>query len=185
MTELKKACIKLFSGQRFENFNAMSIVQEIEGENGTVSFPDFDFIESIQEGRMAMFFEEAFEWENITYSLYPYYYARKAKWLQLFGIEDNDPKFEAFLKSGAARVVVPVKPEYTKRVLYYAETGTIWTGAEVPALAREEHISIMDEVQEANVSSYEEEIGEPWELTLPTNLVCLNPSVTPDLPTYE
>jgi hypothetical protein len=111
--------------------------------------------------------------------------SRKAQWLSLMGVEDPDMKFEKFLKAGAARVVVPVKPEYTKRVLYYTETGTIWTGDNVPALSKLENVRIVDEVEEANATFFEEEIGEPWDLVVPTNLVYLNPDVTPDLPNYE
>ncbi len=184
-TELKKACIKLFSGQRFDGFDSMRIIQEIDGPDGKVSFPDFDFIESIQEGRVAMFFEEAFEWDNITYQLYPYYYSRKANWLNIMSLQDNDVKFEKFLKAGAARVVVPVKPEFTKQVLYFTETGSIWIGENTPSLAKRENVSMVDEVQEANVTFFEQQIGEKWDLVVPTNLVYLNPDVTPELPNYE
>src|SRR4029077_692540 len=56
------------------------------------------------------FFEQAFEWKQMAYLFYPYYWADKCSWIDLLQeSEANDPVFAAFLQSGMARMVVPVR----------------------------------------------------------------------------
>jgi hypothetical protein len=59
-----------------------------------------------------LFFEHALEWENLTYILYPYFWAdgRNDGWTKRLTRDEKDPDLVAFLKAGAARVVVPVRP---------------------------------------------------------------------------
>ena len=183
--ELKKACIKLFTAQRFEDFDALRLVSTIQDGDKTYHYPDFDFVDSIQQGSFIRFFEQAFEWHNMTYHFYPYFWAQKSKWVSLMSIKDPDFKFEKFLTSGAARVIVPVRPEFTKAILHYQESGELWEGQDLPTLDDELFISIVDEIKEASVGGYSEPVGEPWEVTVPTNMVILNSSTTPELPNYE
>ena len=60
----------------------------------------------MDEGRLIEFFEQAFEWEQITYLFYPYFWGRKANWIMLSNQSDPDPAFMQFLQGGAARVVL-------------------------------------------------------------------------------
>ena len=54
---------------------------------------------------VAKFFEQAFEWDIMSYQFYPYYYASKGEWKKLVKQkEDADPLFQAFLQSGMARM---------------------------------------------------------------------------------
>jgi hypothetical protein len=48
------------------------------------------------EGR---FFEEAFEWEEMTWITYPYFWGRKSEWTELISFDDPDPVFDDFLKA--------------------------------------------------------------------------------------
>lgn len=179
-TELKRSAIELFSLQRFENFDAMF--------DGDISnLPKFAFQDSIDEGKFVRFFEQAFEWENMTYEFYPYFWGKKKNWIKINSVNDSDPIFEKFLKAGFARVVVPVRPSYLLSILHYQKTGLIWEGADQPIIDDETLASILTDVNE--ISTYPDgmEIDE-WEVRVPTNLVKLRailPENEPGLPTFE
>lgn len=177
--ELKKAAIKFLTASRFDEFDSM-----IE-HFSELGYPDFDFQEAIDEGKFIRFFEQAFEWDNITYFHYPYFWGRKENWLQVLHMEDNDPKFSDFLKAGATRVVVPVRPSFTKAMLHYQSNGEIWAGQDLPDLDDELHLSIVEEIQDSQTNYEGEPVGEPWIVKLPTNLIRLNASTDPELPDHS
>jgi hypothetical protein len=62
------------------------------------------------------FLESVFDWKNMNYELYPYYYADKDNWSQLLDLSDDDPHFEAFLQSSFASVQVPVFRDEQKEI---------------------------------------------------------------------
>lgn len=121
--ELKRACISLLTGQRFDLFNSMN------SNVGRLGFPEIDFDEAKQEGPYIQFFENAIEWNNISYIFYPYFWGNKNQWLSVSNINDPDPLYTSFLKAGAARVQVPVRPgRFNDAIMYYLTTGQIWNG---------------------------------------------------------
>ena len=167
-TELKKQCIKmLMDTYQFASFDAM----KQKGENEA---PDFDIFDALKEGKIIQFFEQAFEWENMTYLFYPYFWGRRDKWIDKINTYDNDPLFTKFLQAGSARVVIPVPPAYSDAVMYFLETGHIWKGGEAPRLNDSLFISITEELrnQTDDLGEARPE-GTPWEVVLPTTLVCL------------
>jgi hypothetical protein len=173
--EFKKHCVSMITGQRFDLFNAMR-------ETG-----EFDFTQAAAEGKYIQFFEQAFEWEQVTYAYYPYFWGRKSKWADMISHQDTDPLFTSFLQAGAARIVAPVRPAYEKAILYYLSTGQIWNGGDVPAPNDPLYVSIIDELKEAdgqfNGGNQE---GEPWISKMPTNLVYLQElNQTPPLPDFS
>ncbi len=119
--EMKKQCITMLTGERYQNFNAMS-----------GSPPEIDLVDASAEGRFIQFFEQAFEWEQMTYLFYPYFWGRKNNWVSISTTFDNDPLFTRFLQAGAARVVLPVHPAYNDAILYYLQTGDLWNGGDLP-----------------------------------------------------
>lgn len=130
-TELKKQCLEMFSGQRFESFDATVLGKDlgIDENDPTSKYPEMLFIEAIKEGAIAKFFEQAFDWDNMTYQFYPYYYGRKQNWVTVTNYqENNDPIFEQFLKAGKARAIVPVRPGYEMLLVLYA--GIMWMQAQ-------------------------------------------------------
>ncbi|WP_185151270.1 hypothetical protein [Chryseobacterium viscerum] len=112
------------------------------------------------------FMEQAFEWENLSYYLYPYYWANKTEWANLYQAEDVDPLFRAFLQSGMARVVATVRPGFEDAVQFYMATGKIWSGGEVPVIGDELYLSIVDEMKQPKG----EKQGKAWITRLPTPL---------------
>ncbi len=179
--ELKKHCIEFITGQRFESFDAMRT-------NTLSGYPEFSFAEATTEGKYIQFFEQAFEWEQMSYYFYPYFWARKREWVNILKRDENDPLFMNFLQAGAARVLVPVLPSYTKAILHYLSTaGEIWNGEDVPMPDDPMYVSIVDEIKEADgLFEGGEIVGEPWISKVPTNLVYLTSlTPSPNLPDYS
>lgn len=145
-TELKKGCITLLTGQHFEAFDAMN--RNI-GPNG---YPEIDFDEAADEGKFISFFEQAFEWNNMTYLFYPYFWANKQQWLQLSQLKDTDPLFAKFLQAGSCRVNVPVRIGFETSMLNYINNGILWYG-EKPLINTIDgepdplHISVIEELK--------------------------------------
>jgi len=176
-TELKKGSIKLLMDTwLFGSFGAMK-------QSGDQP-PDFDIFQAVQEGKTVQFFEQAFEWENITYLFYPYFWARTNQWIAKLNTYDEDPLFTQFLQAGSARVVVPVKPGYNDAVMYFLENnGAIWNGGEPPRLNDPMYISLADELRDLtdDLEGATAE-GDPWQVILPTTLVYLQKDAT--LPSF-
>lgn len=124
-------------------------------------------------GAMVSFFERAFEWENIMYTYYPYFWGRRARWGELVLIQDLSPQFEEFLKAGAARIVVPARPGFEAALAHYHETGEVWDGPEIPDINSELYVSIIQEIKARNFAPGDEILVEEWEVRLPTTLVIL------------
>jgi hypothetical protein len=165
-------------------------------DNGEEGYPEFDVADAALEGKIIQFFEQAFEWNNIVYRFYPYQWARKEKWDDLYALTDPDPLFTDFLRAGAARVIVPVHPSYNDALLYYLETGVLWNGGEPPTINDPLYVSIVEELRSdatvndagdglplCKVDSETPCIVDEWDVKLPTNLVYLQR--TPELPNYQ
>jgi hypothetical protein len=111
--ELRKWAIKAMRLQPF-NFDAITVeadgAQEIDPQDG-------DLLATV-----ARFFEEAFEWAQASYFLYPYYWGRRDTWKMRAALAAVDARHAAFLRAGAARYIVPVTPGYEERVVNYLES---------------------------------------------------------------
>ncbi len=122
------------------------------------------------EGKLISFVEECCEWNQMTYTFHPYYWARKEEWTDIMNIRDNDPLFEYFLTAGNAQIVVPVTPGYEKHFAYYLKTGQLWKHGD-PPIADKLSAFIEEELSEAG--NIEPETEDCWKTKLPTNLVIL------------
>lgn len=110
--ELAKWAIKAMRLKPF-NFNAVERVggmQEISPLDADMQAP------------IVRFFEEAFDWDQMSYFLYPYFWSRRDSWAMRNRATSLDPRFRAFLNAGAARVIVAVTPGYEAKVLSYLES---------------------------------------------------------------
>ena len=174
--ELKRGALTLLTGNDFSDRNAMS------GPTGSKPYPVMDLDEAISEGDYARFFEHAFEWTQVTYVFYPYFWGRQDNWYDVLGQSDSDSTFEAFLRAGSARVQVPVRPGFEEAVLYYIETGEIWNGGDAPVVDDPLYLSMVDEVAESTgLSLYATEpFSDTWEYSIPTELVLVKDDA-PDL----
>jgi hypothetical protein len=149
------------------------------GRDGFVSAaePTLDLLDACKNGPFIRFFENAFEWNNTLWVFYPYFWGRKARWTAALHFKDADPEFAAFMKAGAARVQVPVRPGFEAAVAHYMQTGQIWQGHDPPLNGDSTYLPIVNEITE-NLGKIEggvpyPEGSQPWEVTIPTSLVVL------------
>ncbi|MER6496214.1 hypothetical protein [Streptomyces griseorubiginosus] len=175
--ELKKACISLLSGTDLYDAD----IDDVTVNSTAPAFPrpnvpqrpNQNVVGSDQEA-FIRFFEQAFEWEHMMYVFYPYYWARRETWYANALADDPDPLFAEFLKAGAARVVVPVRPQLEGDVRYFLMTGQIWNGGAVPGITDTDYLPITEEIRARDdAPGGEVPQGDPWEVTLPTTLVRL------------
>jgi hypothetical protein len=164
--EVKRASISILTQQHFDMFDSI--------DNGAYGLPQIVFSEATSEGSYARFFEQAFEWDNLSWVAYPYFWGRKSGWLDKVVIEDNDADFEAFLKAGFVRVQIPIRPGFVDAVDHFRLFGDPWLGGSLPAISDDTYLPIAEEIAEKlGRPGNEVPVGEPWEVRVPTTLVKL------------
>lgn len=169
--ELKRAIVELLSGSPFDGRPGMTA--------GTVEEPArIDFQKAAETMAEIQFVEQAFEWENISYVLYPYFWADVGKWAELQRISSPDADFDRFLRSGSARVVVPARPGFEFPAQLYTLFGTLWAGGPAPVPGDDLYLAIADEIRAQDKAPKDGKPGEWWEVRLPTTLVYLSPMGT-------
>ncbi len=174
--ELKKGAISVFTNQHYDLFGAIALSPQ--------GYPQADLAEAAAEGKYIRFFEQAFEWEQMMFFYYPYFWGRKPNWLKRALLQDVDPLFAEFIKAGAARLVVSVRPGFENAVAHFLDTGAIWDGGDLPDITSPLYVSIIEEIRERDKAPGAEVAqGDPWDVRLPTTLVKLRD--TPALPEWK
>jgi hypothetical protein len=167
--ELKKSCISILTDQHFDLFDAID-------DSPTTGLPQVDLFEAAGEGPYVRFFEQAFEWEQMTWVTYPYFWGRKDQWDERIAYDDPDPAFNEFLQAGYARVSVPARPGFEGAIDHFLTFGETWNGGPLPPISSPLYLPIADEIAERlDRPGAEEPQGEPWTVRVPTNLVHLRP----------
>ncbi len=175
-TELKKGAISVFTAQQYDLFGAIS--------SSPQGYPQPNFAEAALEGKYIRFFEQAFEWEQMMFFFYPYFWGRKSNWLQRSLLQDSDPLFAEFIKAGSARAVVSVRPGFEAAVAHFLESGETWNGGDLPPITSPLYFSIIEEIKERDQAPGNEVAqGDPWDVHLPTTLVILRDK--PSLPEWH
>ncbi|MBL1221851.1 hypothetical protein JET18_13445 [Chryseobacterium sp. L7] len=144
-------------GQSFTSGSQMSDFKVILSEN----------LE--QYTALAKFMEQAFEWSIMDYTFYPYYWADRKRWQEMYLTQSVDPLFRNFLQAGMARVIVTVKPGFEDAVQFFMSTGKIWNGGEVPVIGDPLYMSIVDELRKPTGEAQ----GKYWITRIPTTLTIL------------
>lgn len=132
-------------------------------------------------GARVRWFEQAFEWENMAYVLYPYFWGRRSRWVSDLSLTNDDPLFLSFLTAGYARVVVPVRLGFETAVQFYLNSGLPWLGGDLPPVGDDTqnplYLDVAEEIKNLTGGGYSGEIevpvGDPWEYVLPTTLMKL------------
>jgi len=84
--------------------------------------PDRAWARTLAFGEFIKFIHNAIEWENMLYFLYPYFWGPYNSWDLRMNLRHPDATHESFLKSGAARVVFPIRPGFEADFLRLMET---------------------------------------------------------------
>lgn len=140
--ELKRSAISILTGQHFDDFQAIADSQSQDRSQS----PKIAFTKAAAEGNIVQYFEQVFEWHNMTYLFYPYFWGRKSLWPEVLGQESTDPLFVQFLQAGYARVQVPVRPNYEKIVLYFLSSSKLWQEAEDAPVAKP-YLPLVEEIR--------------------------------------
>ena len=130
-----------------------------------------------------------------------YYWADEKEWGDLLSLDAGaDAIFLAFLQSGVADVVLPVKPGLEKSVAFLLETGVLWNGDGFLVDGQDDLYPAIEENLQIEVDAYGNEIrydaaGNPipvveatWETRVPTTLNIVqeynNPLAAEGLPCF-
>ncbi|GLW48886.1 hypothetical protein Stsp02_45480 [Streptomyces sp. NBRC 14336] len=167
--EIKRQVVELLLGERYKGYDGL----EFDATDGR---PWTHIANARKHAAMIQFLEQSFEWENLTYVLYPYLWAAGDRWDELRGIESSDPDYARFLRAGSARVVLSARPGHARQVLYFLGTGKPWGGGPAPAPGSAAYVSVAKEIQaQTGAPDDGEPVGDSWEVRLPTTLVWLDP----------
>lgn len=123
-----------------------------------------------QYASFVKFIEQAFEWDILSYNLYPFYWGNRQEWRNAYQFnESQDALFRNFMQAGMARVIVSVRPGFEEAVRYYMQTGQIWNGGEVPVIEDPMYLSIVDELTDIKPDKE----GKAWWSRVPTAMTIL------------
>jgi hypothetical protein len=187
LTELKRGCIDLLTRGTAAGYTSIKVAKDgtptIVYDAATGASLG-NWRAPIANGSVADFFELAFDWENTTYQFYPYYWTSDERWADLAEAGSDDPVFEQFLRAGSANVVVPVLPGYERPVLFFLKTGgLVWAGGYLALFSSQDILDAYADVELGRQFDPPLQVGDPWEIRLPTNMVLLQDDDT--LPVFS
>ncbi|MEU7906227.1 hypothetical protein [Actinoplanes sp. NPDC049118] len=104
---------------------------------------------TLRYGQLITFLHQAIEWENVAYVLYPYFWSEPTRWADLQGFRHYDPTHAEFLRAGAARVVITIRPGFERAWLHLAATGRLAEPNPNHDDDGSEYLSIAEEIKAA------------------------------------
>ena len=163
-SELKRSALAVLTNQNFSTFNA--------NKTDTFGFPYPDAAATTALSAYIRFFEQAVEWEHIECVFFPYFWGSRSSWVsKLLNLETN-PLFSAFLGSGAARMVLPIRPGYEAAFERFLNTGKTPTTNELLDVGSPLWVSLVSHLRHQGApGSSEVTVGDPWEFRLASDLV--------------
>jgi hypothetical protein len=169
--ELQRSCLAVLTNRQFDALSAI--------EHSTQGYPQ-PFLPNVEPlGRYIRFLQQAFEWEQMTWRYHPYFWGRKQYWLDKVLFDDPDEEFRDFLRAGAARVLVSVRPGFEGAVAHFMDTGTVPTVAELGQMASPLYLPFLAEAGGGDVAIEDATpYGPPWQVRAPTTLVKLRSAPT-------
>jgi hypothetical protein len=181
--ELKRGCVQLLTRGSAPGYGSL----RGDGSRGGIAFDSPPNAEQwrapLSNGMVAGTLETSFEWDQMTYTFLPYFWTAKDHWPAVMQATSDDPTFEAFLQSGMAQVVVPVRPGCERPILRFLREGLLWCGAYLPLFDREEDLEVYADVELGVQFDPPVQVGESWEVRLPTSLIMLQQDATlPEFP---
>ena len=99
---------------------------------------------------MVKFLQQAIEWENLLYFLYPYFWDVPSAWDFVRGLEHPDLTRQSFVRAGSTRVVITIRPGFEDAFSAFIEQGQL--GSILPP--DHPYMTIAQEVQAYNDTNY-------------------------------
>jgi hypothetical protein len=137
-------------------------------------FADPELPQVVADAPTIQFLEQAFEWTNLSYVFYPYFWAARGKWEKLSQITSNDPEFERFLRAGSARVIVPTRPNFEDAVRNWIVTGVPFITGQLPSPDEDLFVSIDTEIREMTSPRDGGVAGDHWQTRISTPMLYLD-----------
>jgi hypothetical protein len=86
----------------------------------------------------------------------------------------NENFFTAFLQASSANVFIPVKENYSHKMLFFFIMGMIWEGNETDVPVLDSQLSLVNELKKLIKQPYQnEKVIDKWEVVIPTSLQML------------
>ncbi|MBB5868386.1 hypothetical protein F4553_001765 [Allocatelliglobosispora scoriae] len=128
------------------------------GDRGTVS-DDATWQATLGHGQLITFLHTAIEWENVNFVLYPYFWTDHERWDFKQRLTHADSDHLQFLRSGAARIVLTIRPGFEESWLHFVDTGQL-PGSDLRGSAYQ---AIADQVRAAadTYAAYRPSANEP------------------------
>jgi type II secretion system protein G len=106
--------VQLFSGPVGESFTGSELGLSESGWTTMFIYQE-----------MVKFIQQAIEWENLLYFVYPYFWDVPTAWDFARTLEHPDPTRQAFLRAGSARVVLTIRSGYEDAFTSFVERGEL------------------------------------------------------------
>ena len=142
LSELKRAAIYMMC-EDFERGGVMNMKSQPCG------YPEINRKAASEKTWEWYFWERAFDWKLMSFVFFDYFWNRMCDWPEKFQPGHDDFMFNAFLRSGMARIMVPVSPGMEADVIFYLETGQKWgLGGQPPVNPSDPRwISVVEEMK--------------------------------------
>jgi Type II secretion system (T2SS), protein G len=124
-----------------------SEIDFLGGAAPTAPSPSFAGIDGTQWslavlfGDLVKFVQQAVEWENLLYILYPYFWGGEVQGRDKMLFEHPDPEHQNFLRAGYCRLVITIRPGFEEAFTRFAETGSLGGTYTSPYLSIAEEIA--------------------------------------------
>jgi hypothetical protein len=163
-SELKRTTLAVLTNQNFSEFNANRV--------DSLGFPYPDAAATTALSAYIRFFEQAVEWEHIECAFFPYFWGSRSSWVSKILNSETNPIFSSFLSSGAARVVLPIRPGYEVAFEHFLNTGKTPTTDELLDVGGPLWVSLVSQMRHQGAEDRSEvAVGDPWEFRLASDLV--------------
>jgi hypothetical protein len=139
--EVMKSVLRWIFGPSFE-FVPEGIDPELYEKTTKKVKMGKEYMKVVEQGHHIQFLHHAIEWENMLYFLYPYFWSHPSRWDLKKYLNHPDLMHRAFLKSGAARVVLTIRPGFEQQFISYIQTHNI-----EPSKSNDHYLSIAQEMQ--------------------------------------
>jgi len=110
---------------------------------------DAEWLDVIEHGEFIKYIHNAIEWENVLYFTYPYFWDDNALWSFKKFLFHPDATHRTFLRSGAARVVLTIRPGFEASFTSLIESGSFGT---LPGT--HPYVTIAQEIQDFANTNY-------------------------------
>ncbi len=82
-----------------------------------------EWLHVMEHGEFIKYVQNAIEWENVLHFTYPYFWDTTSNWDLKKFLYHPDPRHRVFLRAGAARVVLTIRPGFEDSFTQLVESG--------------------------------------------------------------